>query len=175
MMALAAAIVFAALGDGGVNFLMSNAYAQPEQQRTCPEGFSLNRGQCEMEPEITTILVCPDNLPESPEGNCIVGVGSPINHLCPSTHPYQLVSNPEDPLKVCSTNIFGTGELVEKEYICAIDYELDTTIENVPRCFQVIPKVEEQVQEPCPEGSTLDTARNLCVTKPGRNNNNNNN
>jgi hypothetical protein len=130
----------------------------------------MNRGKCEMEPEITTELVCPNNLPESPLGNCIVGVGSPINYLCPREYPYRLVSNPEDPEKVCSKNPDGSGELVEREYQCYPDQELDTTIENVPRCFQVIPKVEQEIQEPCPSGSTLDSTRNVCVAKPGRGN-----
>ena len=33
-----------------------------------------------------------------------------------------------------------------------------------------IPKVEQEVQEPCPSGSTLDSARNVCVAKTGRGN-----
>jgi hypothetical protein len=160
----------------GIGSSLNSASAQ-QSDRACPEGFSLNRGTCEMEPEITTTLVCPNNLPESPLGNCIEGIASPVSFLCPSTHPYQIVSNPEDPEKVCSTNIFGTGELVEREYKCIEGQELDTTIENVPRCFAVIPKVEQEVQEPCPDGSTLDEDSGLCETRPGggngRNNNNN--
>jgi hypothetical protein len=70
------------------------AYAQPqgEQQRACPEGFTLSKGECQMEPEITTILVCPDNLPESPQGNCITGTGSPISAVCPKEYPYEFPS-----------------------------------------------------------------------------------
>jgi hypothetical protein len=154
--------------------ILITAYAQPstEQQnsRACPEGFEMNRGKCEMEPEITTELVCPNNLPESPLGNCIVGVGSPISQICPREFPYEFPSTQENQLTVCGKNPDGSGERAPKEYICGQDYELDTTIENVPRCFQVIPKVEQEIQEPCPSGSTLDSARNVCVAKPGRGN-----
>jgi hypothetical protein len=139
-----------------------------QQGKACPEGFTLNKGTCEMEPEITTELVCPNNLPESPLGNCIVGIGSPISQICPSGFPYEFPSTQEQPINVCGSNPDGSGERVPKMFICAEDYELDTTIENVPRCFQVIPKVEQEIQEPCPTGSTLNTASGMCEVKPGR-------
>jgi hypothetical protein len=147
--------------------ILITVYAQPstEQQnsRACPEGFEMNRGKCEMEPEITTELVCPNNLSESPLGNCIVGVGSPVAHVCPNGYS-QHIGEP-----FCR-NVEDFDDTAEKVYQCASGYELDTTIENVPRCFQVIPKVEQEIQEPCPSGSTLDSARNVCVAKPGRGN-----
>lgn len=122
-----------------------------------------------MQPEITTVLVCPDGLPESPLGNCIVGTGTPITSVCPREFPYQFPSTQDEPINVCGANPDGSGERVPKVFICATGYELDTTIDGVPVCHQVTPKIEQEIQEPCPSGSTLSTASGMCEIKPGNN------
>jgi hypothetical protein len=124
------------------------------------------RAECEMEPETTTELVCPNNLPESPLGNCIVGTTSISNAICPNSHPFLHLDGK------CRN---AEGEIGDLDYQCQPGQEFDDSdLPNNPRCFVVIPKVEQEVQEPCPDGSTLDETRNLCVTKPGRNSNNRN-
>jgi len=140
------------------------AYAQSQQGQgrgPCPEGFTLNKGMCEIPVIITTTEECPSNASISPQGNCYVGTTSISNAICPRTHPFQYVG-----VEGCFNEAGETAPLV---YQCPsyTEFEVDLSDPLNPRCLQLVDKITT-TEESCPDGSKRNG--DLCEVKPGHRN-----
>ena len=136
----------AILGALFSSILITTAYAQPPQQRgPCPEGFSLNRGVCQAEPELTC-----DSYNQPPEW---IAAGRVI------------VDENGD----CFVKEYTTAVCLNDDETQIIGYYFpsDECVGNVDGINQVIPNEEPACKDPTNPNHPINTAT-LTTERGGR-------
>ena len=144
------------------------AYAQ--QQKACPDGYSIQKGKCVGPTVQTETQVCPD---EGPNGDRVDLIILPSGQYCTiGTVESRLVCPPGTlQIDVNRDQCYypDTLEIVDMEPGCK-----DPTTQvlnpdsNGGSCFVIIPFVTETTTTCAVENAVLDTEANTCTVKPGR-------
>jgi len=175
----------AVLGVLFSSILITAAYAQPQQQRgPCPEGFSLNRGVCQAEPEVTPgPATCEEGF-ELVDDMCRT-IEPTRFHMafCPTGHSVAFYTHPEHGFISSCTAIgshppFDESEIADptcdilfkapNETVVLENYERPVFAhETICAFYEVKEPIHEEGEPTCEVGS-LNEDSGMCELKPGR-------
>jgi hypothetical protein len=177
MVALIAFTVFGVAGVGMMNFnfntggVIAAAYAQPSSSnsRACPEGFSLNRGVCQAEPELSCQYLLDQGYPPIRISSTDDGQQCRIAHyslpLCEEGFYDWWHNQCEDPVG------FDANFPTENQDIyCEDDKDLEfVDVDWVCVTYEIVPA---EASEECDVGE-FNEKSGMCETRPGNRNSRN--